>query len=151
MSQYWAPWHQAPYSHRSGQSPYSVVAHWLTLHGLEFHQDRPFVHYSLSRHTFHKRKLLWIIIAFMGFPKWLSGNITCLPVQETQDPWVWSLGREDPLEEEMATCSSILAWKILWTEEPGGLQSVGLQRVRHDWVTEHAHYARISAFDQGEA
>ena len=43
-----------------------------------------------------------------------------------------SLGWEDPLEKEMATCSSILAWKTPWTEEPGGLQSKGLQRVRDD-------------------
>ena len=43
-----------------------------------------------------------------------------------------SLGREDPLEEEMVTHSSILAWRIPWTEEPGGLQSMGSQRVRHD-------------------
>ena len=43
-----------------------------------------------------------------------------------------SLGQEDPLEEEMATCSSILAWKIPWTEEPGGPQFMELQRVRHD-------------------
>ena len=46
--------------------------------------------------------------------------------------WVQSLGREDLLEEDMATHSSILAWRIPWTEEPGGLQSMGLQRVRHD-------------------
>ena len=46
--------------------------------------------------------------------------------------WVQSLGQEDPLEEEMAACSSVLAWKIPWIEEPGRLQSVGLQRVRHD-------------------
>ena len=50
-------------------------------------------------------------------------------VQETQ---VRSLGREDPLEKEMATDSSILAWKISWTQEPCGLQSMGLQRVGHD-------------------
>ena len=50
----------------------------------------------------------------------------------TWETQIGSLRQEDPLEEEMATCSSILAWKILWTEEPGGLQSVGLQRVRHD-------------------
>ena len=50
-------------------------------------------------------------------------------VQETR---VQSLGSEDPLEKEMATPSSILAWKISWTEEPGGLQSMGSQRVRHD-------------------
>ena len=49
-----------------------------------------------------------------------------------QDTWVRSLGWEDPLEKEMATHSSILAWKIPWMEEPGRLQSLGLQRVRHD-------------------
>ena len=47
-------------------------------------------------------------------------------------PWVQSLGQEDPLEEKMASHSSILAWKILWTAEPGGLQSVGSQRVGYD-------------------
>ena len=48
---------------------------------------------------------------------------------------VWSLGGEDPLEKEMATHSSILAWRIPWTEEPGRLQSMGLQRIRHDLAT----------------
>ena len=48
---------------------------------------------------------------------------------------VWSLGREDPLEKEMATHSSILTWKIPWTEEPGRLQSMGSKRVGHDWAT----------------
>ena len=48
-----------------------------------------------------------------------------------QDTWVRSLGWEDPLEKGMATHSSILAWKIPWTEEPGGLRSVGSQRVGH--------------------
>ena len=52
-----------------------------------------------------------------------------------QETWVWSLGWEDPLEKEMATHSSILAWRISWTEEPGGLQSMGSQRVGHDWAT----------------
>ena len=52
-----------------------------------------------------------------------------LAVWET---WVRSLGWEDPLEKEMATHSGILAWKIPWTEEPGRLQSMGSQRVRHD-------------------
>ena len=60
-----------------------------------------------------------------------------LQKQETQERWVWSLGQEDPLEEEMATHSSIPAWKIPWAEEPGGLQSIGLLRVGHDLVTEH--------------
>ena len=46
--------------------------------------------------------------------------------------WVQSLGGEDPLEKEMATHSSILAWKIPWTEEPGGLQSMESQRIKHE-------------------
>ena len=54
-----------------------------------------------------------------------------------QETWVWSLGWEALLEEEMATHSSIIAWIILWTEEPGRLQSMRWQSVRHDWVTEH--------------
>ena len=60
-----------------------------------------------------------------------------LAIQDTEEMWVWSLGQEDPLEEGMATHSSVLAWRIPWTEEPGGLQYVRLQRVRHSWVTKH--------------
>ena len=59
-------------------------------------------------------------------------------MQETQERQFRSLGREDALEEEMASHSSILAWRIPWTEEPGGLQSRGSQRVRYDWATEHS-------------
>ena len=50
-----------------------------------------------------------------------------------QEMQVLSPGWEDPLEEEMATHSSVLSWEIPWTEEPGGLQSMGSQRTRHDW------------------
>ena len=49
--------------------------------------------------------------------------------------WVWSLGQEDPLEKGLSTHFSILAWRIPWTGEPGGLQSMGLPRVGHNWVT----------------
>ena len=58
-------------------------------------------------------------------------------MKETQGIWVQSLGKEDPLEEGMATHSSILAWEIPRTEEPGGLQSLGLQRERQEGLTEH--------------
>ena len=62
-----------------------------------------------------------------------------------QGPWVQYLGWEDSLEKATATHSSILAWRIPWTEEPGGLQSMGLQRVGHDWglslaFTFHVHW-----------
>ena len=63
----------------------------------------------------------------------VAQSVKNLPaVQETG---VQSLGWEDALEKEMATHSSILAWKISWTKEPGGLQSMGSQRVGHDWAT----------------
>ena len=52
-----------------------------------------------------------------------------------QETWVRSLGQRDPLEKEMATHSSTLVWKIPWAEEPGRLQSMGSQRVGHDWAT----------------
>ena len=56
-----------------------------------------------------------------------------------QEARVHSLGQEDPLEEEMATHSNILAWEIPWTEEPGGLPSMGSQRVRHNLVTKQQY------------
>ena len=58
-----------------------------------------------------------------------------------RETWVQSLGQEDPLEKEMATHSSPLAWRIPWMEEPGGLQSMGLQRVGHDWATSLSLFA----------
>ena len=62
----------------------------------------------------------------------LAQQVKNLPViQETQQMRVWSLGREDPLKEGMATHSSILAWRISWTEKPGGLQSIVLQRASY--------------------
>ena len=56
-----------------------------------------------------------------------------------QEMWVQSLGREDPLEKEMSTNSVILVGIILWTEESGKLQSIGLQGDTHDWAVEHTH------------
>ena len=68
----------------------------------------------------------------LGFP----GGSVVRNLPAKQETRVQSLGQEDPLEKEMATYSSILAWRIPWTEEPGRLQSMGLQRVKHDLVTE---------------
>ena len=71
-------------------------------------------------------------------------------MQETQETRVQSLGQEDPLEEEMATHFSILAWKIPWTEDPGKLQSRGLQRIRCDLATEHAPCMHVQCFRHWE-
>ena len=80
--------------------------------------------------------MCWV---FLDFP---DGSVGKNPpvMQETQETWVQALGQEDPLEEGMAIHSSILAWRIPRTEKPGGLQSMGSQRVRHDWATNfHFH------------
>ena len=72
--------------------------------------------------------VLNMCVYIRGFP---GGSAVKNP-PAMQETWVQSLGQEDPLEEEMATQSSILAWEISWTEEPGRLQFIGSQRVRHD-------------------
>ena len=67
----------------------------------------------------------------------MAQGVKNLPaMQETQETQVQSLGQENPLEEEMATHSSIFAWRIQWTKEPGGFQSMGLQRVGNDLAAE---------------
>ena len=81
------------------------------------------------------RRNLWISSQasprHRGFPG--VSTVKNLPArQEPQETWVRSLGGEDPLEEDVAAHSSVLPWRIPWTEEPGRLQSMGLQRVRHD-------------------
>jgi hypothetical protein len=66
-------------------------------------------------------------------------------MQEMQETRVQSLVRKDTVEKEMATHSSILAWEILWTDEPGGLQSIGLQRVGHNLATKQQTLIRKKA------
>ena len=84
---------------------------------------------------------------FMGVP---GGSAVKNP-HASQKAWVQSLGQEDPLEEGMATHSSILAWRIPWTEELGGLQSIAWQRVRHDWSDlAYTHWPNIYQSLPGE-
>ena len=89
-----------------------------------------------------------------------AGERTSLVAQKVKhlptmrETWVWSLGQEDPLEKKMATHSSTLAWKIPWIEEPGRLQSIGPQRVGHDWATSllpvpnPTHGLRVCSFEK---
>ena len=106
---------------------------------------------SCARGILQVRILEWVAMPFSRAPSrpkdWTCGShISCLAGDfpgssdgkasaYNAGDLVRSLGWEDPLEKEMATHSSILAWKIPWTEEPGRLQSIGLQRVEHDWAT----------------
>ena len=81
------------------------------------------------------------LIVLIGFrflgTSLVAQMVKCLSIM--RETWVRSLGQEDPLEKEMAIHSSTIAWKIPWTEEPGRLQSMGSQRVGHDWATSHTH------------
>ena len=88
----------------------------------------------------HVKRLVLVYskLYFFGLSWWLlffwsslvAQTVKHLPI--TRETWARFLGGEDPLEKEMATHSSTLAWKMPWTEEPGGLQSMGSQRVRQD-------------------
>ena len=94
--------------------------------------DIPFFQTELLKQPFHFKQIHNSVYLplFYGLP---GGSVLRIhpPIQET---WVQSLGGEDPLEEEMETHSSILAWRIPWTEEPGGLQSLEAHRVGRDWA-----------------
>ena len=74
----------------------------------------------------------------VGFP----GAQTIRNPPTVRETWVWSLGWADPLEGGIATHSSILGWRIPMDRKPGGLQSMGSQRVRHDWAIKHNTYVR---------
>ena len=76
-----------------------------------------------------------LMSSLWGFP---GGTVVKNPPANAGDASL-ILGQEDLLEKEMATCSSTLPWKISWTEEPGGLQSMGLQRIRNNWECAHTH------------
>ena len=87
-----------------------------------------------SLFLFHN--LLLPLVSVCGHWKF-TGATTSSHLTKQDHKVCWSLSQEDPLEKAMASQSSILAWRIPYTEEPGRLQSIGLQRVRHNWRTEH--------------
>ena len=95
--------------------------------------------FQITCHSSASVLLLSIVVRvhwiYMGFP---GGSVVKNP-PVNREMQVWSLGEEDPLEKEIATHSSILAWEIPWTEELGVLQSTGLQRVGHDRSDYHEH------------
>ena len=91
---------------------------------------KDFEHYLASLWNQQNCMVVWI---FSGITLLVAQRLKHLPPM--REAWVRSLGREDPLEKEMAIHSSTIAWKIPWTEEPGRLQFTGLQRVGHSWAT----------------
>ena len=94
-----------------------------------------FFEWKFACNHFYRTDWLYFLITF------LSGSMVknLLPMQETEEMQVQSLGQEDPLKKGMATRSNILAWEIPWTEELGGLKYMGSQRVRHNWECTYTH------------
>ena len=91
------------------------------------------MHEHAPQHLYFKLRITILSIKYSLVAK----RLKCLPAM--RETWVWSLGREDPLEKEMATHSSSLAWRIPWIEEPGGVQSMGSQRVGHEATSLSLH------------
>ena len=81
----------------------------------------------MESHTITKACIRLLLLCCLELATWLRW---LLPIM--QKTWVWSLSQEDPLEQSVVTHSNILAWRMPWTEEPDGLQSMGSQRVRHN-------------------
>ena len=111
---------------------------------------RPFIHLSFIHLSIHS--LLTPVLELHHYICNIGASLVAQLVKNlsaVQETWVRSLGWGDPLEKEMATHSRILAWKISWTEEPGRPQSMGSQRVGHDWVTSLSLYISWSCTAHG--
>ena len=106
---------------------------------LTFHSTWLLIFFFISLSLEHSPLFYTSILKPLGFTGGWMGKEPDCQWQATQETWVQSLGWEDPLEEKMATHSSMLAWRIPWTEEPGELQLIGSQRVGHNWVSENTH------------
>ena len=83
----------------------------------------------------------WCLGFLVPWASLVAQRLKHLPA--TWETWVQSLGQKDPLEKELATHSSILAWRIPWTGEPGGIESTGWKRVGHDWETNTKHNIKL--------
>ena len=114
------------------ENPMDREAWWATVHGVT--KSRTWVSdFTFTTISSLNNDMTIVSSMMSGGTSLVAQSIKNTPaMRETR---VQSLGLEDPLEKEMATHANILAWRILWTGEPGGLQSMGSQRVGHDWVT----------------
>ena len=126
VSQNWWTWVWASDSHKESDTTEQLI--WTELLAPTLFSIKAFHLVALIR------ALFYLLDSWASLVTQRGKNQPTL--QKTR---VRSLGCEGPLEEGMATHSSVLTWRISHTEEPGGLQSLGSQRVRHDWVTKHTH------------
>ena len=112
---------------------YSILLSSKSLRPPQFHGGRDWVLFLEVRCSMSKKELAPLIFGVYLSSSLVAQMVKNLPAMK--ETWVQSLGQEDTLEKGMATHYSILAWRIPWTEKPGGLQSMGSQIVRHNWAT----------------
>ena len=103
----------------------NIIIRWKQLKNVSYEEKAEFTKVPLISVLLTINKQWYLLSVHISLVAQIVKHLSAM-----QETWVWSLGPEDPLEKEMATHSSILAWRIPWTEEPGGLQSTGSQRVR---------------------
>ena len=113
------------------RSPYIIFEHLPSISTLRYGR----------RHSLFSHEIWWISLFKVSLVAQRLKHLP--PMRETR---VWSLSREDPLEKEMAIHSSILAWRIPWTEKPSRLQSTGSQRVGHNWATSPSLFKGIQSW-----
>ena len=122
----------------------------ILLHSMYFNKVLSYFFHTVYRYILDV--FLGILYFFLNQDFMVAQRLKCLPAM--RETWVWSLGREDLLEKKMATHSSILAWRIPWTEEPGGLQSTGSQSrtrlndftfplLKYSWFTMFQVYSKM--------
>ena len=130
-----------PWGHRVGH--HLATKQQLQSQSLETwkHKQNGDIRNYLTRAVYRK------MASHVAHPTWHSGKESTCQCKRRKKR-VWSLGQEDPLEEEVAIHSSICDWKIPWTEEPGGLHSMGSQGTRHDLVIKHEHMLTEQKFHQ---
>ena len=116
----------------SSPTPLSPFHHYRHLHYHHYHHHHRQYHYQNNQHRYHH---CYLAIVVQDTASLMAQTVKNLPAM--RETWVRSLGQEDPLEKGMATLSSILAWEIPWTEEPGGLQSKGSQKSWTQLSDEH--------------
>ena len=134
-------WVAVPFSRASFwpryQTPGLPPCRWILYH--LSHQGSPINYTSIKNYI--KNKMSFTVKCYLKYRTSLVAQ-TVKHLSTMRETWVQSLGREDLLEKEMAIHSSTIAWKIPWTEEPGRLQSMGSQRVWHNWDFTSLHYLK---------
>ena len=123
---------------QTARDPFPPPSNLLIHHPKRFTPPVLFLAVSLPGESLQRYFPGLVLFCFLATPHGLWAYLVAQLVKNLpaiQETWVWSLGQEDALEKGMATHSSILAWEIPWTKEPGSLPYMELQRVGHDWVT----------------